>query len=92
MVYSVQVSVQEAAQIGISLKENAVITSNTYNLKENFDRIKEIANKQWATERERCQLRRKNSNGWLCTVMEIKENSCFQKMDNKTLSNSILKD
>ena len=65
MTYAVTVSKEQAREIGINLNEPIVIQSDTFDLQANRDKIKSVADRQWAAERERAKERRRNSGDYL---------------------------
>ncbi len=65
MTYAVTVSKEQAREIGINLNEPIVIQSHTFDLQANFDKIKSVADRQWAAVREESQERRRKSGDYL---------------------------
>jgi hypothetical protein len=67
MSYTVSVTRQAASTVGINLKEDTTILSDTFDIKDkgNIKKIHAVAERQWDAERDRAQLRRKNSGAWL---------------------------
>ena len=67
--YAVTVTPKDALTIGINLHHPTRIETDSLDLGDNYERIKMIADRQWAEAGREAQERRRRSGAWLEELM-----------------------